>query len=68
MDKEKQSVEIYRTSAYHKENGRLLKRWIYQSKKAFLAQSKRRRYYRNFYKIVCEVLNSDNVFEEIKDE
>ena len=51
-----------------KENGRFLKRWIYQSKKSFLAQSKRRRYYRNFYKIVCEVLNSDNVFEEIKDE
>lgn len=68
MNKEKQSVEIYRTSAYHKENGRLIGRWIYQSKKAFLAQSKRRRHYRNFYKIVCEVLNTDNVFEEIKDE
>jgi hypothetical protein len=70
MKNQEQNVEIYRVSYYNKASGRFLKSKLYQSKKAFLAQSKRRQCYKKQYDIVCvcEVLNSNGVYEQIQDE
>lgn len=68
--KNEEQVQIYRVSFYNKESGRLVKRKIYQSHKAFIGQSKRRCFYKNFCNIdiVCERLNADGVFELTQDE
>ena len=68
MSKEEQKVQIYRVT-YLRRDGTKAMHKLYQSKKSFDAQRKRRRYYETCrIQILCEVLNSDGVFQEIKDE
>ena len=68
MSNQEQQVQIYRVT-HLRRDGSKAKTRFYQSKKAFDVQRKRRLHYQSYgIRILCEILNSDGIFEEIKDE